>query len=154
MRYIIINLQKSDTWKTQLTIAINFISSKDDDEERSMDSKSNNIEFRSYDNANEVVNELFELLLSRYQAGLETSMRGNDFIFDSVQRLCHICHKINFKHGASYIDSPDRIKKKKATINPKKTDDKCFQYSVAVALNYEEIESHPERISNIKIIYK
>ena len=94
LRYIIINLQKSDTWKTQLTIAINFILSKDDDEERVMDSKSNNIEFRSYDNANEVVNEFFELLLSRYQAGLETSMRGNDFIFDSVQRLYHICHKI------------------------------------------------------------
>ena len=48
-------------------------------------------------------------------------------------------------------NSPDRIKKKKATINPKKTDDKCFQYSIAVALNYEEIESHPERISNIKL---
>ena len=31
-----------------------------------MHSKSNNIELMSYDNASEVVNELFELVLSRY----------------------------------------------------------------------------------------
>ena len=82
---IIISLKKSDTWKIQLTIAVNFISSKDVDEERVMHSKSDNIEFMSYDNANEVVDELFEPLFSRYQICLETSMKGNDFIFDSVQ---------------------------------------------------------------------
>ena len=49
LRDIIINLQKSDTWKIQLTIAINFISSKDDNEERLISSKSNNIEIMSYD---------------------------------------------------------------------------------------------------------
>ena len=32
LRDVINNLKKSDKWKTQLTIAINFISSKDDDE--------------------------------------------------------------------------------------------------------------------------
>ena len=39
---------------------------------------------------------------------------------------------------------------KKATTNPKTGDDECFQYAVTVALNYGEIESHPERVSNIK----
>ena len=52
-----------------------------------MHSKSDNIELMPYDNANEFVNELFESLLSRYQIVLETSMRGNDFIFDSVKLL-------------------------------------------------------------------
>ena len=33
LRDIKINLQKSDTWKIQLTIVINFTSSKDEDEE-------------------------------------------------------------------------------------------------------------------------
>ena len=37
------NLKKSDTWKIQLTIAINFNSSKDTDEERAMHSKSDKI---------------------------------------------------------------------------------------------------------------
>ena len=42
------------------------------------------------------------------------------------------------------------LKKKKATQNPKNTYNKCFQYVVTVALNYEEIDSHAERVSNIK----
>ena len=55
------------------------------------------------------------------------------------------CHKVYFRRGGSYIDFADWIKKKKTTINPKNTDDKCFQYAATVALNYED-----ERISNIK----
>ena len=47
-----------------------------------MHSKSNNIEFLPYDNANEVVDELFESVLLRYQIGLEPSMRKSNFIFD------------------------------------------------------------------------
>ena len=39
-----------------------------------------------YDNRNEANEELFKLLLSRYQYSLETSIRGSDFIFDSVER--------------------------------------------------------------------
>ena len=52
-------------WKIQLKIAINFISSKDVEEERVMHSKSNNIEFMLYENANEVFDKIFESLLSR-----------------------------------------------------------------------------------------
>ena len=59
-------------------------------------------------------------------------------------------HKISLNRDGSYIDSPEWLKNKKATINPKNNDDKCFQYALTVALNYEQIKSHPERISNIK----
>ena len=44
-------------------------------------------------------------------------------------------------------------KKKKATINPKNEDDKCFQYLTTVALNPEEIKLAKfdlQRISKIK----
>ena len=67
----------------------------------------------SYDNANEAVNEHSQSLLSRYQIGLEASMRGSDFIFASVQLLYYKCEKIHFNRGGSYFDSPDWIKKKK-----------------------------------------
>ena len=43
-------------------------------------------------------------------------------------------------------------KNKKATINPKNNDDKCFQYTTTVALNYNEIEYNPERVSNILLL--
>ena len=77
-------------------------------------------------------------------------MKGSDFIFDSVQLLYCKCHIVNFKLGGSYIDSPDWIKEKKATMNPKNKDNKCFQYAATVVLNYEEIKWNPERVLNIK----
>ena len=52
-----------------------------------MHSRSDNVKYTSYNDVNEVVDELFESLRSRYQVNLETSMRGRDFIFDSVQLM-------------------------------------------------------------------
>ena len=72
---------------------------------------SNNIKLTSYNDANEVVNKLFESFLSRDQDNLEASMRGSDFVFDSVQLMYFKCHKVNFKRGGWYIDLPDWIKK-------------------------------------------
>ena len=48
-------------------------------------------------------------------------MKGRDFIFDSVQLMyCKVkCSKVNFKRGGSYVDSPNWIKNKKATLKPK-----------------------------------
>ena len=72
-----------------------------------------NIERTPYDNINEVVIELLELLLSRYQIGLETSMGGSNLNFDSVQLLYYKCYKKNFKLGGLYIAFPECIKRKK-----------------------------------------
>ena len=60
------DLRKSDTWKIQLTTAINLISSKDNDEECKMPSKSNDINIIINDKADEVIEELFESFPSRY----------------------------------------------------------------------------------------
>ena len=60
------------------------------------------------------------------------------------------CHKINPNCGRSHIDSSNWIRSKKTTINPINKRDKYFQYAVTVALNYEEIGKHSERITNIK----
>ena len=72
----------------------------------------------SYNDWNEVADELFESFLSRYPGSLEASMEGNEFIFDSVQLMYYKCHRAYFSLSGSYIDFPDWIKKKKAkTIN-------------------------------------
>ena len=72
------------------------------------------------------------------------------FVFDSVDLLAVHIHKTNLKRGKSYIKSPEWILNKRATINLKNKDNKCFPYSITVALNHQEIENHPEKISNIK----
>ena len=54
--------------------------------------------------------------------------------------LYYKCHKITLNCGESYIDSPDWIKNKKATINPiNKNYYECFQYAETLALNHKEI---------------
>ena len=63
------DLKESGTWKIHLTITINFISSKDDNDE--MHSKSDSIEMMMNDGAEEVIEELFESLKKRYQNNLK-----------------------------------------------------------------------------------
>ena len=137
-------------WKIHLTMAINVISAKYSDETRTMHAKSNNVEIMMGSETNEIIEELFKSFLQRYQEGLEESMRGSEFIFDSVDALYYDLNKISLSRGGSYIDSPKWLKNKKVRINPKNNDDKCFQYALTVALNHEKIKNNPERISKIK----
>ena len=54
---------KSDAWKIQLTIEINLIYSKDGEEECALHSNSGNIKFTPYSDANDVIDELLEVIL-------------------------------------------------------------------------------------------
>ena len=74
-------------------------------------------------------------------------MKGSKFVFDSVDLLNYKLHKISLNWGGSYIDSPKWLNNKKATINPKSINDKCFQYAITVSLNPEQIEKDLQRIS-------
>ena len=137
-------------WKIQLTMAINIISSKDSEETRTIHTKSNNVEIMMGSEIDEIIEELFKSFLQKYQEGLEESLRGSKFVYDSVDTLCYNLNKVSLSRGRSYKDSPKCLKNKKATINPKNNHDKYFQYALTVALNYEQIKDHPEGISKIK----
>ena len=50
----------------------------------------------TYDNLDEINEELFETFLSKYQIGLENKMRQSDFISDCGNFLSSKCHKMNF----------------------------------------------------------
>ena len=106
-------------WKIHLTMTINVISSKDSDETRTMHTKSDIAHIIMGSETDEIIAELFKSLLQRYQEGLEESMRGNEFIFDSVNALYYDLNKISLNRGGSNIDFPEWLKTKKATINPK-----------------------------------
>ena len=72
---------------------------------------------------NEIIKKHFNSLLQRYQKGLEESMRASDFVFDYVESLNYIFHKIDLKRFGSYIETPDWIKKNQAIINVENDDD-------------------------------
>ena len=59
-----------------LTILLNFNSSK----------------VMTNNNLDVITEELFDSVLPRYQIGLNTQMRGSEFIFDCVNLLYYKCH--------------------------------------------------------------
>ena len=85
--------------KIQLTIAINFISSKDSDETRTMHTKSNNVEITMGSETDKIIQDLFESFLQKYQEELEESMRGSEFAYDSVDALHYNLNKVSLGRG-------------------------------------------------------
>ena len=71
-----------------------------------MHSSSDNMKFTNCSVVNNVIEKLFKSLRSKYRDGLETPMEGSYFIFDPVQLIYYMCHKVNFKFGGSYVNSP------------------------------------------------
>ena len=78
-------------------------------------------------------------------------MKGSDFVCDYVESLNYIFHKVHLKRSRSYTETPDWIKKKNAIINVENDDNKCFQYSVTGALNYDERKKHHQRVNKVKL---
>ena len=151
LRELINHYKNKGEWKIQLIAEINFISLKPgSDETRVMYTRSFNEEIMKGSDTDEIIELLFESYLKIYELNLQGKMKGSDFAFDGVNFFYYDFNKTNINRSGSYIDSPQWLKNRKSTINPKNNDDKCFQYAVTLALNLNSIDNHPERISKIK----
>ena len=93
-------------------MTINFISSKDSEETCTMHTKRNNVEIMIGCETDEIIEELFKKFLQKYQEELEESMRGSEFVYDSVDALYYGLNKVSLSRGGSYIDSPKWLKTK------------------------------------------
>ena len=151
LRELINYYKNKGEWNVQLIAEMNFISLKPgSDETRIMHTRSDNIEITIDDDNNDIIEELFKSFIQKYEENLQNKMRGSDFEFDGVNFLYYDFNEISLNRGGSYIDSPKWLKDKKSTINLKNNNDKCFQYVVTLALNIDNIDNHPKRISKIK----
>ena len=72
------------------------------------------------------------------------------FVFDEVLYLDVNFHQLNFMRGSSYLPLPDFIAKRKAVINPQNRDEECFKWAIIAADKWMDIDSHPERVSNLR----
>ena len=131
--------------KIQLNMSVHFIFTNDTGEIGTFYVRSDNEEIRSGNETTEIITKLIKSFLSNYQEEEKILGNGSNFVFDIVDLLAVHIHKTNLKRGKSYIKSPEWILNKRATINPKNKDNKCFQYSVTVALNYQNIENHQNK---------
>ena len=79
-----------------------------------------------------------------------SALLNSKFIFDEILYLDTNFHRLNLTRRNSYFPLPDWIEKKKAIINPQNNDEGCFKWVVITALEWSEIKSHPECLSNLR----
>ena len=151
--YDLINVYKAKgDWKLQISAEISFVSQKPgSDEIRMTYSRSTPEEFMIGSETEEVAEKLIISLLQKYQDNLQNKMKGSDFIFNGVNYLFYDLNRITISKVGSYIESPKWLKDKKCIINQKNTDNKYFQYAATLALNFNNIDKHHQRISKIKL---
>ena len=94
LRDIIQDNKTQGELKIQLILIINFISSKDSDEIRTMHKKNNNIKIIMDNETDEIIEKHFESLLQKYQEGLEEKLEVSEFVFDSIDLLHYKLPKI------------------------------------------------------------
>ena len=91
------------------------------------------------------VDDLYNTMVDRVLEAMATFQRdGSNWTFKSI--ICLEIHTVAYEplKGNSYIPLPPKLAQKKAIINMKNEDDKCFTWSVLRALNPRE--DHAERI--------
>ena len=98
----------------------------------------------------DIIKGLLNSFLNNYQKEEIVLRNGSNFVFNSVDLFSYYIHETSMKRGKSYMKTPEWVVNKRATINPKRKNNKCFQYPIAVALHDQDIENHPEGITNIE----
>ena len=93
---------------------------------------------------NEIYDEMTEEILEEVDKTREAE--GSGWVFEKVIKL--VLHTTRWEpvSAGSYIELPQALKNRKAIINMKNQDDKCFMWCVLRALNPKD--NHPERIDN------
>ena len=123
----------------QISMRVNFISSKDTGETRTIYVWSDNASITRRSDTDYIIRELFRSFLRNYQEELKI-LKGSNFVFESVELMDYKLHRVRLRRGGSYIKSPEWLSRKGATINPEnKNDDECLRWSTISALNYNEI---------------
>ena len=126
-------------WKIQISTRVNFISSKDTGETRTIYVWSYDVGIIWGSNTDDFIKEFFFLLEKNYQEE-EEIISGREFNFESVELMNYKLHRVRLRRGGSYIKSSEWLLHKGATINPKnKNGDECLRRLTISALNYNEI---------------
>lgn len=81
---------------------------------------------------------------------LDMGLYQSGLIIDKIVYIHMMYNKYNPTRAGNYIELPMRIKSKRACINIKNEDDKCFKYSVECAYCNVADKVHPENLYHYK----
>ena len=98
---------ESKEWKIQINMNVNFVSSNDTGETRTIFVWSDNEEIRSGNETDDIIKGLLNSFLNNYQKGETILRNGSGFEFESVDLLSYHVHKTSLKRGKSYIKAPE-----------------------------------------------
>ena len=89
------------------------------------------------------IHSIVQSMINHMEQQVENpAFRDSKFLFDNIMHMNICVHRLNLMRDSSYIPLPDWLEKKKAIINLKNLDLKCFKWSVIAALKWDEIERH------------
>ena len=138
---VLIDEKKSNNQNVQLDMGINLKHSTDQSKNHTMYVKKKNFEALPGDDTNDIIEQLIASFLENYEDPVLESRNGSGYSYDSVEMLDIHFHKIEIKRGSSYTDSPEWLKNKGATINPKNTkDNRCFMYALTIHLTIKKLD--------------
>ena len=95
-------------------------------------------------NENDIYDEMVEEILE--EIDIARDAEGSGWWFEKVIKLVLHTTRWDPVNAGSYIELPQELKNRKAIINMKNQDDKCFMWSVLRALNPKD--KNAERIDN------
>ena len=103
------------------------------------------IEVYDSSNIHDALNSTYENLVSAIE---DFQQRGSGWVLDKLVALS--LHPLEFDplRATSYIPLPTCIQNRKAVINVKNNDEKCFLWSVIAGLYGDSHARHHERVSH------
>ena len=97
------------------------------------------------------LDQIVDRMIANMKFQIENPVLLNSrFVFDEDLYLDVDFHQLNLMRGSSYLPLPDFIAKRKAVIDPQNGDKVCFKWAIIAADKWMEIDSHPERVSNLR----
>ena len=103
----------------------------------------------------EAIGDISDLDIENLHRSIENQIdvfnqRGSGWNLLYVKKFVVHFVKYNPLAGSSFIETPDRIKRKKAVINVQNSDQECFKWAVLSALFFPPTGKNAERVSNYK----
>ena len=88
-----------------------------------------------------IIDEYTILCCKQFEKEMENIKGPSNLTLHSIMKLSIKTSRQKQVFGKSYIELPDHIKNKKACVNIKNTDDKCFLWSLLAYKHYDEIKN-------------
>ena len=107
-----------------------------------------------------IINKLHQSMLNRYEHLLENAMEGIDYAFNHLTQSNMEFHKVSIQKSVSYIQTPERIAIRKATVNPQSKNKNVFNTQLLLHFTLKKLvyplkefqKSHYSLLDTIEII--